>query len=586
MVLADRDQNPKQANFAVSRYMSDTMQSNEVNAQSLRDPTPRWTGLGHWNFYFLIKLLLFWGGYLQFDVFYNLIFVAALLFPLGHGWLNKARHIIAIPFGIALLYRDSWYPPIDRLLAQPEVLDFSFWYLLELLERFINWQMVGAGFIALVVYLYVYQWLRLTTITVVVLAAIAMNQYVTLPAWITQPAITTLAQAQRTMPQPQGGLPAGNNGAMPTVVPQGPATAGKPTDDILNAYLSDFYQKESLRRVNFPQTTSGPPFDILVISICSLAWSDLAAVDMTLHPIFKDMDVIFDNFSSSTSYSGPAVLRMLRANCGQTPHPELYRQGDAACYLFQTLNTLGFKSEAALNHDGKFQGFLDEIRTNGNLPVPYIPTQMRPSLTGFDGSPIWDDYSTLNNWWQKRVDDKTERVALLYNTITLHDGNREARADGGGRTAPYRPRAEKLLDGIMQFMREVEQSGRRAMLIFIPEHGAALKADKMQIAGMREVPTFDLTHVPVGVKLIGTQDKAPANPVHVTGPTSFLALSDLIARVLQEDVFAQSRINWDALVQGLPLTEAINENEGTIVMHYQNTPFIRLGGRNWIEYPR
>lgn len=572
--------------------MPDTKPTNEVNSQTLRDPTARWTGLGHWNLYFLIKLLLFWAGYLQFNVFYNLLFAAALLFPLGTGWLNRARHIIAIPFGIALLYHDSWYPPIERLLAQPEVLTFSFWYLLELIERFINWQLVGAGFIVLVVYLYLYQWLRLTTVTLLVLTGIALNQYVTLPNWVTQPAMTTIAQAQRTLSP--GQVPAGQGtvtgAGAPFVVQQGAtgatAPAGKPTDDVLNAYLSNFYKQESTRRVSFPTGPSGPPFDILVISICSLAWSDLEEVDMTLHPIFKDMDVIFDNFSSSTSYSGPAVLRMLRANCGQTPHAELYQPGDSACYLFQTLDTLGFKSSAALNHDGKFQGFLDEIRTNGNLPAPYIPTDMRPSLTGFDGSPIWDDYSTLHNWWQRRINENADRVALLYNTITLHDGNREATADGGGRTAPYRPRAEKLLDGLMQFMNEVEQSGRKAMLIFIPEHGAALKSDKMQIAGMREIPTYDITHVPVGVRLIGTADKSPVSPVHVTGPTSFLALSDLIARVLNEDVFDASRINWNALIEGLPQTEHINENDGTIVMRYQDTPFIRLGGRNWIEYPR
>ncbi|WP_227870660.1 cellulose biosynthesis protein BcsG [Orrella marina] len=45
------------------------MPSNEVNSRTLPDTTVRWTGLGHWNFYFLIKLLLFWNGYLQFNVF-------------------------------------------------------------------------------------------------------------------------------------------------------------------------------------------------------------------------------------------------------------------------------------------------------------------------------------------------------------------------------------------------------------------------------------------------------------------------------------------------------------------------------------
>jgi hypothetical protein len=159
--------------------MSQTTPSTEVPAKPLHDPALRWRGLGHWNFYFLIKLLLFWGGYLQFNVFYNVLFAAALLLPLGHGWLNKTRHIVAIPFAIALLYHDSWYPPISRLMAQPEVLNFSFWYLVELIERFINWHMIGAGFIALVAYLYVYQWLRLTTVTVIALVCLTLNYYVT-----------------------------------------------------------------------------------------------------------------------------------------------------------------------------------------------------------------------------------------------------------------------------------------------------------------------------------------------------------------------------------------------------------------------
>jgi len=572
--------------------MSDNVSPSTSAAIVQKGSPKRWTGLGHWNFYFLIKLLLYWSGHLQFNVYYNCLFAAALVFPLGNGWVNRIRHIVAIPFGIALLYHDSWYPPISRLLAQPEVLDFSFWYLIELLERFINWQLVGAGFIALVVYLYIYQWVRLTTVNILILVGIALHQYVTLPAWLTQPVATLVAQTQQqqafavnTVPAATAGTQANPNSPQTGAVTQ-PVVAGKPTDDVLNAYLENFYRTESSRKVQFPSSVQGAPFDVILVSICSLAWSDLTEVDMSLNPLLDRMNVVFDDFSSVSSYSGPAVLRLLRANCGQTPHPDLYKPADSACYLFQTLSTLGYKTEAALNHDGKFQGFLSEIRTNGNLPEPYIPTQTRPSLTSFDGSPIWDDYTTLQGWWQRRLKESPERVALLYNTITLHDGNREATADGGGRTAPYRPRAERLIAGLEQFLNDLEKSGRKVLVVFIPEHGAALKADKMQIAGMREVPTYDITHVPVGVRVIGAADKAQVSPVHVTGQTSFLALSDLIRRILENNVFEQAHINWNALIDGLPTTEHINENDGTIVMRYGNEPYIRLGGLNWIEYPR
>ena len=577
-----------------SRQQTEVTQAPHTVTPLVKDPPPKlkssdyWAGLGNWNFYFLIKLLLFWGGYIKFDVFYNLLFAAVLVFPLGSGWLNKSRHIIAIPFAVALFYYDTWFPPFARLIAQPEVLNFSFWYWLELIQRFINWKMVGAGFIILVIYLYLYQWLRFTTLTIALLAGIGLNTYVTVPMWLKEPALLAVVQAQRTV-SPVGAQATRKNAAVSqnVIAANGnPVVEGKPSDALLNQTLDNFYKKELTKKVAMPDKAAGAPFDILVLSICSLAWSDLDEVNMTMHPLFKNVDVIFDNFNTATSYSGPAILRLLRANCGQTPHAELYRPGDASCYLFQSLNKLGFKTESALNHDGKFQGFLDEIRTNGNLPVPYIPKDTRPTLTSFDGSPVWSDYSTLSNWWQQRLNDKSERVALLYNSITLHDGNREATEAGGGSTAPFKTRASKFLDDMNRFLDGLEKSGRRVMVVFVPEHGAALKADRMQIAGMREVPTFDITHVPVGVRLIGTKAIAKTDPFHVKSQASFQALSELMSRVLADDVFEQTSINWSVLAGGLLQTEPINENEGTIVMRNQDAPYIRIGGQTWIEYPK
>src|SRR5690606_5904644 len=111
----------------------------------------------------------------------------------------------------------------------------------------------------------------------------------------------------------------------------------------------------------------------------------------------------------------------------------------------------------------------------------------------------------------------TERTALLYNTITLHDGNREATADGGGRSSPFLTRAQRLLDELNAFIGQLEKSGRPVVLILVPEHGAALKGDRMQIAGMREIPTPDITHVPVGVRVIGAKGRVAQEPWRVEG---------------------------------------------------------------------
>src|SRR5690606_35881761 len=121
----------------------------------------------------------------------------------------------------------------------------------------------------------------------------------------------------------------------------------------------------------------------------------------------------------------------------------------------------------ALNHNGQFQGFLEELTAGGRFPWPYIPKELRPPMTAFDGSPIWDDLDTLSRWWDTRVKSGAERTALLYNTISLHDGNREATADGGGRSSPFQTRARRLLDELNSFIGQLERSGRKVLVVMI-----------------------------------------------------------------------------------------------------------------------
>lgn len=539
-----------------------------------------WRGLGLWNLYFAAKLLLYWAGSLNFHAFYNLLFAAALLVPLAPLWLHRLRHAIAIPFGIALLYYDSWFPPFDRLLAQPEVLNFSPAYLLELLGRFINWDMVGAGFIVLVAYLFLSQWLRLTVFSVGALVLVALSGMVSLPPlpWWPQ-AMPPAAQAQLAQGPEAGRI-------QPVTPAAGAAPQGKPTNEQLNLALQTFYDQEKTRQTQFPASSTAAPFDVLLINVCSLSWDDLRQSGLEAHPLLANMDLIFDDFNSATAYSGPAVLRLMRASCGQPSHSEIYQPAPDQCYLLENLRRLGFETRTVLNHNGEFQGFLEEITAGGRFPKPYIPTEVRPSMTGFDGSPIWDDLETLGRWWKTREASGTERTALLYNTITLHDGNREATADGGGRSSPFLTRAQRLLDELNAFIGQLEKSGRPVVLILVPEHGAALKGDRMQIAGMREIPTPDITHVPVGVRVIGAKGRVAQEPWRVEGQTSHLALSELLARMIAKDVFAQEKIDWKALAADLPETKPVSENDGTVLMPYNDVPYVRLGNRNWIEYPR
>ena len=144
-----------------------------------------------------------------------------------------------------------------------------------------------------------------------------------------------------------------------------------------------------------------------------------------------------------------------------------------------------------------------------------------------------------------------------------------------------------VLGDLASFIDALEKSGRRALVVVVPEHGAALHGDRMQIPGMREIPSPSITHVPVGVKLVGMGIPAAAGPRHVTTPSSYLAISELVARVYALNAQSQADgRDWEGLLQGLPETPAVSENEGAKVIDYDGKPYLQLqGSSSWTPYP-
>ncbi len=129
-----------------------------------------WRGLSGWNFYFLVKFGLLWAGYLNFHPLLNLVFAAFLLMPIPRYSLHRLRHWIALPIGFALFWHDTWLPGPESIMSQgSQVAGFSTDYLIDLVTRFINWQMIGAIFVLLVAWLFLSQWIRITVFVVAIL---------------------------------------------------------------------------------------------------------------------------------------------------------------------------------------------------------------------------------------------------------------------------------------------------------------------------------------------------------------------------------------------------------------------------------
>lgn len=289
-----------------------------------------WRGLGGWNFYFLLKFILLWLGYLNFDALANLAFAAGLLFPLRQARWHRVRQWVALPVGLGLFYHDTWLPGWRSIVQQgADVRGFSLDYLLELTDRFINWRWVGVAFVLLVGYLFVAQWIRITTFTVAGLIWLNLSMLV-LPGLSPAP-VAAIAASPTPAAEPVAQTAPAQ--ALPNTV------SGPPTNANLDAYLQQFYQREYARQTTFPQTlpADAQPFDLLVINICSLSWSDLDASEMAASPLWSRFDLLFTQFNSATAYSGPASIRLLRASCGQTSHHDLYQPAARQCYLFDDL---------------------------------------------------------------------------------------------------------------------------------------------------------------------------------------------------------------------------------------------------------
>ncbi|UXB16630.1 cellulose biosynthesis protein BcsG [Stenotrophomonas maltophilia] len=527
-----------------------------------------WADLRGWNLYFLSKVVLAWMGALDLKILPNLLFLGALLVPLRWRWARIARTVAAVPVGVALYYQDTWWPPFRRLLVQPGVLDFSADYWLELAQRFINWQMVAVLAMLVLAYVLLKPWLRITTLSVLGMLGLAVMA-IPMPAGWNWGQGTATAATTSVAGTSGGGLPPANN-------------------ETLNAWLAGFYQQQASLKTSFPAPGSGAPFDVIILNICSLAWSDLDEVGLRQNNLLDHMDVVFDDFNSATAYSGPAAIRLLRASCGQTSHTGLFDPVPAECQLFSNLQRLGFQSELAMNHDGHFDDFIGELHQYGGLQAQPMDISAFPkALVAFDKSQLRRDGDVLMAWWKQRLAGSSQQVALFYNTISLHDGNRIVGADGRSNAADYKARAEMVLGDMAGFVDAVEKSGRRAMIVVVPEHGAALHGDRMQIPGMREIPSPSITHVPVGVKLIGMGAPAAGGPRHVPEPSSYLAVSELVSRVYALNAQSPpSERNWDSLLKGLPQTPSVSENEGAKVIEYAGKPWLQLqGSQAWSPYP-
>lgn len=513
--------------------------------------------MGLWSAYFLAKLVLYAHGNMDFDPWMNLALAVFTALPPQNARQRLAKNLIAMPLGILLLYHDSWLPPFTEALAQLENLrSFTSSYLWELAGRLVNWRLLLDIVVMLVIYALARRKLRMSTFVFAGILAV-----------IVTPHALFLAEAA-----PSRSL-AADNGAGHDPVNLAPAA--------LDGRLAQFYAEQKKIQIQFPRPPAeDSPFDILILHVCSLSWDDLRTIKVAPGTLFGRFDVVFSDFNSGASYSGPAAIRLLRGTCGQTPENRLYDPAGNGCLVMDGLQNAGFEPHWAMNHDGHFGNFFGDVHIRGGMTATLEDnTGATPAQQSFDGTPVYSDYSVLSRWWAKRLKNRAPRVALYYNTISLHDGNRVI---GNGRPdSSYAARFARLSGDLGKFLDEVRASGRHVAVVLIAEHGAALSGDRRQIQGLREIPTAAIAHVPAAIALINVARAAPSTQIKVDAPASYPAMSELLSRLIAGDPFDKPLASFETLTDALPTSEFVAENNGTTVMQVGTRYMMRSPDGAW-----
>jgi len=514
--------------------------------------------LGWWNAYFIAKLALFALGLMGFHLVENLVFVV-VLGAMAAPRFRRLRPWLGVPVAIALAYYDSWLPGLSRVISQAGlVAGFSGAYLAELAGRFVSVKALVAIAAAVAGYLAAKRFVRLDVLVVI---------------------------AMLVLPFVVGGPPKMMTPVTTTAAAQGDAPKGVAAQKSPDAMLADFFKTEQSRAVSFTKPPDGSPdFDVIFLHVCSLSWDDLEATGEDKHPLFATFDILFRRFNSVATYSGPAAIRFLRSPCGQPSHKALYEPTQPQCLLMPDLQKAGLEPQLLMNHDGHFDNFLKVVRDQGVSVEPQSLKGVPAPMRAFDDSRIYDDGAILAQWLQARVKNPAPRAAVYYNTLSLHDGNVLQSDPKPKSSETYKKRVNKLLTDIQGFMDKLAASGRRAIVVLVPEHGAAWRGDAMQIAGLREIPTPAITLIPVGVRVIGPDAKRVGDAVTVPDPTSFLALSHVVSKMLAKPPFGAGGFKPADYTAGVPLTDFVSEGANATILARGKGYVIRQDQDPWKEF--
>jgi cellulose synthase operon protein YhjU len=508
--------------------------------------------MGLWTFYFFAKLFLYFKGVVRFDVVWNLLFLGFLVLPLPRGFrsltfLKVVKYILSAVFGVLLLWHDTWFPaPSETFSLLKQYGLPSREYIYGFLLRFYD----PTAIIVLIALFFL---------------CLLVRKYRKIAA-----AVTALLLL------------------LPLFISSGEAK--HLSGEELDKGVTFFFNAETTRLTYFkPVPGSSVDFDIIILHICSISWDDLRDLNMEGHPFFQQFDYLFTNFNSVTTYSNPSAIRLLNANCGQCRHDDLYNTNTVRkeCSLFNGLRSRGYDIQIARNHNGNYGNFNDEIKRFGQLEATvFTPAGLAFKKYMFDDSPVYDDYDVLEQWWKARQKSGAKKVALYYNSVSLHDGTHLVAEKNWWKKVSkeqYKVFLTVLLEDLSKFEDLVASSGRNAVILFVAEHGRSIHGSAIAPPGLRDIPLPRITTVPVGIKFMakGSRTVQAGRNIQISKPTSYFALSYLVAAFTEQSPLRSDRYFSRNFVDSIPQADFISENQGNLIIKKKGDYYLFGKDKKW-----
>jgi hypothetical protein len=472
--------------------------------------------MGLWSAYFAIKLLFYAQGAIDFHVGLNLGFAAFTALEPANSRQRLAKNLIAVPVGVLLLYDDSYLPPLTVLLAQASLH-------LRLLAAF-DWRLTVEAAAVLGLYELARRKLRLSTFVFIGILAVLLV-----------PRGSSVAEStSAVLALPPAGAVTRQRAAPPNLAP-----------GALDARLAAFYAQQAAIHLDFPRMApDAVPYDIIILQVAALSWSDLRTIGQSEDPLFDRFDVLLTGFNSAATDPASAARRLERGLCGQPDEALLQAPAARDCRMLDALERAGFTAQV--------------------LPG-----------SAADGAPADRDFARLSEWLARRRLDPTPRVALYTRLATL------AQDDAADAPASYAGRFARFSGDLRRFLEALAGGGRHAIVVVVGENGAALAGDARQPPGLREIPTPAVTLVPAGVVLVNAAHRGAWVQQRVAEPTSYLALATLLARFVANDPFDTQDLSLADYVRDLPASDFVAVHGGATVLEVAQRFMVRSSDGRW-----